>query len=79
MDLQLRKLNLIEWLTKVQDETTVFKIEDIQKKARIERYESSLKPMTKTDLIARAIKAEADIKAGRVFTSEEVEKEMENW
>ena len=39
---------------------------------RIAAYEASLKPMTKEELVARAIDSEEDIKAGRIHDIEEV-------
>ena len=39
---------------------------------RIDAYEANLKPMTKKELIDRALASEEDIKAGRVHDMEEV-------
>lgn len=78
-NLSLKKLTLIEWLSQVQDEAIVNKIEAIRKKMRIKTYEAELKPMSAKALQARAKKANEDIAAGRVFTTEQLEKESENW
>jgi hypothetical protein len=78
-ELQVRKLSLIEWIARLDDVSTIKEIEAIQKKRRIAKYEKSLKPMSKAELIRRAKKSEEDIKAGRVFTTEELEKEMATW
>ncbi len=75
-DLLERKLSLIEWLARLDDVIAIKEIEAIQKKRRIEKYEKSLKPMTEAELIRRINKSEEDIKAGRVFTTEEVKKKI---
>jgi hypothetical protein len=79
MDLQIRKLTLIEWLARLQDEATIHKIENLQKKARIVAYEESLKPMTSKELIERAKRSNDDIAAGRIISTEDLEKESANW
>ncbi|MCB0650348.1 MAG: hypothetical protein KDC85_03660 [Saprospiraceae bacterium] len=43
---------------------------------RIAAYEASLKPMTKEELVARAIDSEEDIKAGRIHDIEEVKAKL---
>ena len=42
------------------------------RKERIATYEANLKPMTKEELIARALASQADIEAGRIHDIEEV-------
>jgi len=42
-------------------------------------YSMDGKPITKEDLLARAAKAEEDIREGRVKTSKQVREEMKNW
>jgi hypothetical protein len=39
---------------------------------------SSLNPILKEKLTSRALKAEKDIKSGRVYTKEEFEKKLDN-
>lgn len=39
---------------------------------------SSLDPMLKEKLTSRALRADEDIKAGRVYTREELEKRLDN-
>lgn len=79
MDLQLRKLTLIEWLARLQDETTINKIENLQKKTRLAAYEKNLKPMSASELVERARRSNEDIAAGRTISTEELEKESANW
>lgn len=42
-------------------------------------YSMDGKPITKDDLLARAEKAEEDIREGRVKTSKQLREEMKNW
>ena len=79
MDLQLRKLTLIEWLARLQDEATINKIEYLQKKASIGAYEENFNAMNSKELIERAKRSNDEIAAGRVISTEELEKESANW
>ena len=46
------------------------------RRKRIADYEASLVPMTKEELIARALASQEDIEAGRLHDLEEVEKNL---
>lgn len=78
-DLQVRKLSLIEWLARVDDEKTISEFEAVQKKRRVENYEKSLKPMTQAELIRRAKRANKEIAEGKYVTTEELEREAATW
>ena len=67
MDLQTRKLHFIEEILAISSEEIIDKLETVLKK------EQELNPILKEKLTARALKAEEDIKAGRVYTREEAE------
>jgi len=74
MDLQTRKLDLIEYLLHLTDEKLFDKIESVIKSG------NDIKdPFTEEEMIARAEKAEKDYVAGRFLTTEELEEEMKNW
>ena len=79
IELKLKKLSLIEWLTKLQDTSILSKIDAIRKQNRVTSYEYDLKPMSSKTVVSRARKANEDIKAGRVLTTEQLKKESENW
>jgi hypothetical protein len=79
MTLELRKFQLIEFIMSVRDEKLLVKYEEMMRKARIEAYEASLKPMTVNELRERALAAEKDIKEGRGIDIDDLQKEMENW
>ena len=78
MDLQTRKLNAIEYLINIQDENILNKIEaTIYESKAIES--PKLKPLTKKQLIDRAIKANKDYSMGKTKTQEQIESESDNW
>lgn len=78
MNLQLRKMKLIEFLLGVQDEKVFSKIE-----STIHKSIKSMKPndniFTKQDLIERAEFSNRQIKKGHVLTHKELELQSKNW
>ena len=72
MNLQTEKLQLIEWLVKLQDTDIVQRLLEVKQDSEKAAYEASLKPMTVQELIARAEASNEDIEAGRVYTREEI-------
>jgi len=74
-----KKFEIIEWVTNLQDKVLLKKIEQLKKEAIKEAYETKLKPMTKAQLRARTEEAIKDIKAGRVTSIPDLQKESENW
>lgn len=71
MDLQTRKLHFIEEILAISDEKVIEKLESVLKKEQQE-----LDPVLKEKLTSRALKAEQDIKEGRVMNREEMEKKL---
>jgi len=72
MDIALKKVELIEWLVKLQDEKIIQRIETIKKGSAQGIYEQQM-PKTREEIQARLDQAEKDIIAGNVHTQEEVE------
>lgn len=76
--LQLRKINLIEYLLGIQDEKTFDKIE-----STIHKSLKSIKPVdivfTKDELIERAEFSNKQIKKELVLTQKELEAQSKNW
>ncbi len=78
MDLQTRKLNLITYLSQLQDESFINKIEKIlYKKNPIK--ENNFKPFTQEELIERIKRSERDFAEGKFKTQEELEMISANW
>ncbi len=71
MNVESIKLNLIEWLARLQDESVIKKLVELKEEAEGQAFE----PLTKEGLIRRAEESNRDIEAGRVFPIEEVMKE----
>lgn len=78
MDLQTRKLNLIEQLIGLQDEYIFKTIEDyIHKSLKLNKRE--LKKFTQEELIQRAQESNTDYLAGNFKTQEQLEIESNDW
>lgn len=75
MNLQTEKLQLIEWLARLQDSDIVRRLLEVKQDSEAAAYEASLKPMTVEELRARSRASDEDIKAGRVYDIDEVLKE----
>ena len=76
MDLQTRKLNLIEYLLQVTDEKLFAKIEKAVKSGVVSNYGN---PFTDEEMTARAKRASEDYAAGRYMTIDELREEVKKW
>jgi hypothetical protein len=80
MDLQTRKLNVIEYLYYIRDENVLSRIEstigEAQKQQMLRR---KAKPFTQEQLVERANSSMQDYRAGKCTTQEQLETESENW
>lgn len=77
-DLQTRKLNAIEYIEGLEDESIFNKIElaILENKVRTKR---KLKSFTKMQLLERTGKSNRDYKTGKYKTQGALEKESESW
>jgi hypothetical protein len=77
-NLQLRKINLIEYLLGIQDEKVFDKVE-----SSIHKSLKSIKPVdivfTKNELVERAEFSNKQIKKGLVLSQRELEAQSKNW
>ena len=78
MDFEHRKQVLMEWFESLEDERVIEQLEQLRNEDQSIATHSFV-PMTKEELIARAKSARKDIEEGRLFTTEEIKKESENW
>ncbi len=78
MDIRITKLELIEWIAQMSDINVISRMDKIRR-AYQAVSKDEVKPMTFEEFYASIEKAEDDIKSGRIYTQEEVEKESENW
>jgi hypothetical protein len=72
MDIETKKLSLINRIIQHKDESILDKIALIFE-------EEKLQDLTEEDIIQRSEKAEKDYKEGKVFTTEELLKITESW
>ncbi len=79
MNIAVKKIELIEWLTQIQDKSLLKKVENLKKQATMLSYESKLKPMTSGEYKFMLDNAEEEYKEGRVSSQEDMEKESDNW
>jgi len=78
MDLQTRKLNVIEYLIGLTDESIFSVFEEIVNKSK-SRGTTTNKPFTQQKLIERAKKSNHDYLAGNFKDQEQLEAESKNW
>jgi len=78
MDLQTRKLNLIEYFVRLADEKIITIFEDIIIELKSDNSRK-LKPFTQQELLDRARKSNQDYLEGNYRTQEIVELESQSW
>ena len=71
MDIQTKKLNFIQEVLAVSNEKIIDKLESL-----LEKEKRNLDPILKEKLTSRALKANEDIKEGRVYSRKEAEAEL---
>lgn len=74
---QAQKLRFLEDFMRVTDETIIAKLSDVLQHERIKRSKR-LRKMTHEELSEKLTRAEEDVKAGRVYSQEEVEAYFKN-
>ena len=79
MHVAIKKVELIEWLARVQGKAVIKKIESLKNRSIKESYEAKLKPMSSNTYKAMLEKSEADYRQGRVTSQAALEKESESW
>ncbi len=79
MNIAVKKIELIEWLARIQDKSLLEEVEILKKKAIAASYESNLKPMTSQQYKSLLDQSEEDYKNGKITSQEGIEKESENW
>ncbi len=78
MDLQTRKLNVIEYLIGLTDESIFSVFEEIVNESKSGGAKTN-KPLTQQDLIERARKSNHDYLVGDFKDQEQLETESKNW
>jgi len=73
MDIAVKKVELIEWLARLQDESLLQRIDALRKGSVKQVYESRI-PKSQQEIQQKLDRSEEDIKAGRVHSQQDVEK-----
>ena len=79
MNIQARKLVLIEEFLRISDESIITKLESFIKQEKKEFLEESLKPMSLKDFHEMIELAKHDSSAGRVISHQELKKKVKSW
>jgi hypothetical protein len=78
MDLQTRKLDIIEYLIKLKDEKIFNIIEDLIIRSKSGK-DIPYRPLTKQEVIERAKKSNEDYLSGKFIEQEKLEVESNKW
>lgn len=79
MDLQTRKLKLIQEFLKVQSEDVIQELEKILKKENKKGKQKDLKPFTLDEFNSRIDQSMEDSKNDRLIESDELKAKINNW
>ncbi len=79
MNIQTRKLVLIEEFLSISDENLITKIESFIKQEKKASHEMSLKPMSMSEFHEMIDQAKRDSDAGRVISHQELKKKVKTW
>ena len=79
MNIQARKLVLIEEFLRISDESIITKLESFIKQEKKISHEESLKPMSLNEFHEMIDQAKQDSEAGRVISHQELKKKVKTW
>ena len=79
MDLQARKLNLIQEFLRINSEELINKLDNFLHTEKSKIYEQELKPMSMDSFNAAIDQSEDDAANGRVIEANQLRKEIEGW
>lgn len=77
MDIAVKKVQLIEWLTRLQDEDILQRIEALRKNSVKDLYEQQM-PKNLEELQTKLERAEEDIEKDNVLAQDSVEQYFKN-
>ena len=79
MNIQARKLVLIEEFLRISDESMITKLESFIKQEKKISHERNLKPMSIDEFHEMIDQAKQDSDAGRVISHQELKKKVKTW
>lgn len=79
MNIQARKLGLIEEFLHINDESLIIKLESVIRQEKKLLHDRNLKPMSLNDFHEMIDQAKRDSDAGRVISHQELKKKVKTW
>tara|TARA_B100000678_G_C18079301_1_gene450002 strand:- start:327 stop:569 length:243 start_codon:yes stop_codon:yes gene_type:complete len=79
MDLQTRKLELIQEFLKIQGEDVILRLEKVLRKENEESEKQDFKPMTIEEFNSRSAQSMQDSKNGRLIEASELKDKIDKW
>jgi len=79
MNIQTRKLGLIEEFIRLNDEDLIIKIESLIRQEKKILHERNLKPMSMNEFDEMIDQAKKDSDADRVITHQDLKKKVRTW
>jgi predicted transcriptional regulator len=79
MNIQARKLVLIEEFLRISDESLITKLESFIKQEKKVSHERNLKPMSLKEFHEMIDESKRDFEAGRVISHQELKKKVKSW
>lgn len=79
MDIQLKKMKLMEMLLKVNSESLINKMEQLLEKELTVGYTTTGKPLTIKQYNKRLFEAEKQVAMGKITSQEDLENESKTW
>lgn len=79
MNIQARKLILIEEFLRISDESLITKLETFIRQEKKASHERNLKPMSMNEYHEMIDKAKSDSDAGHVISHQELKKKVKAW
>lgn len=79
MNIQAKKLVLIEELLRISDEDLITKLELLIREEKVKLHQNDMKPMPLKDFHEMISKAKKDSDEGRVISHKELKKKINQW
>ena len=79
MNIQERKLGLIEEFLKITNENTITKIETLLRQEKQSSYRSNLQPMSLSEFHEMIDRAKKDSLEGRTISHQDLKKKVKTW
>lgn len=79
MNIQARKLNLIEEFLSISDEGIIEKLESLIRIEKKKQYDRELRPMSLKEFHEMIDQAKQDKAKGRIISHEELKKKVNSW